>query len=261
MRIIRANVMVARAYLEEMGHSVTVANNGREALDALEDGDFDLILMDVHMPVMDGCQATTNIRAASPLVSDIPIIGMTASADPSTIESCLEAGMNEVITKPIHRDSFGRTVCHWLRDRTPGVFPPLLSPDDEVGDTANENLNTPMDYERALREFGGNEALLKNVLQVFLSNVESQIGVMESAIADSRPELLKNQAHSIKGGAANLYAYALAVTASELEGIGLSGDLEGAGEVFSAWLQAFRDFRDFLSEKFPALGQRRGKIA
>lgn len=97
------NQLVVRRMLERQGHEVTLVENGREAVEAVESGSFDLILMDVHMPEMDGIQATKQIRALNSRTSEVPIIALTANAMKGDRERYLEAGMNEYTTKPIQR--------------------------------------------------------------------------------------------------------------------------------------------------------------
>ena len=93
----KVNQTVARKLLEKQGCVVTIANDGVEALDKLHNGDFDLILMDCQMPIMDGFEATRKIRQSG---NDIPIIALTANAQNSDRDACLEAGMNDFLSKP-----------------------------------------------------------------------------------------------------------------------------------------------------------------
>ena len=95
------NQKIASFLLEKSGHHVLVAANGVEAVDAVKTGDFDLVLMDVQMPEMDGYQATRAIRALGGAKAAIPIVALTASCGESDLQACTAAGMNEVLTKPI----------------------------------------------------------------------------------------------------------------------------------------------------------------
>jgi CheY-like chemotaxis protein len=101
------NQRVARGLLEKQGHSVVAAFNGREALDLLEQSQFDLVLMDIHMPEMDGVTATRLLRQREQSTRQhIPVIALTASAMDGDREQCLEAGMDHYISKPIAADEF-----------------------------------------------------------------------------------------------------------------------------------------------------------
>ena len=96
------NRKVARGFLSKLGHRVVVANDGREALAAIDAEDpFDVVLMDRHMPVMDGIEATRRIRAMDGPVAEVPIVALTAAATQSEVKACLDAGMNDIVTKPI----------------------------------------------------------------------------------------------------------------------------------------------------------------
>ena len=97
------NQQVAARRLEKLGHTVEIANNGAEAVKALKARNYDLILMDVQMPEMDGFEATAAIRAMTCEKRRIPIIAMTANALPSDCERCLAAGMDDYIAKPVHQ--------------------------------------------------------------------------------------------------------------------------------------------------------------
>ena len=110
------NVLLATTLLEADGYEVDVANNGVEAVSAARQKDFDLILMDVQMPEMDGIQATRLIRALGDAHRLVPIVAMTAGVMSSDRDACLNAGMNDFISKPFDPDSFLATVAHWVGD-------------------------------------------------------------------------------------------------------------------------------------------------
>jgi CheY-like chemotaxis protein len=109
------NQAVARRLLQKMGHEVDVANNGQEAVDAVSSGNYDVILMDCQMPVVDGYAATAAIRALSGAQADLPIVAMTANALKGDRERCLDAGMNDYLAKPINAKKLEEMVSLWLR--------------------------------------------------------------------------------------------------------------------------------------------------
>lgn len=121
------NQYVFSAYLRDAGHTVTMVDNGAEAVRAVRDGSFDVVLMDVQMPVMDGLTASRAIRALGGPAATVPILALTASAMPGDREACLAAGMNGHLTKPISaaglraalRDVLTATQVHSLVQKTP----------------------------------------------------------------------------------------------------------------------------------------------
>jgi len=109
------NQIVEKMMLEEMGYHVNVANDGRVAIDLIESAHYDLVLMDIHMPVLDGCTATERIRQSEQnTTTHLPIIAITASATAQDIERCLKAGMDDFLAKPIAQDSLTQILQKWL---------------------------------------------------------------------------------------------------------------------------------------------------
>ncbi|RYZ85395.1 MAG: response regulator, partial [Proteobacteria bacterium] len=104
------NLLVARKMVEKMGHTPTTACNGKEAVDLLRVSQFDIVLMDCHMPVMDGYEATKAIRQQPDAWARIPIVAVTASATPGDRELCLRAGMNDYVTKPVNAQALRKAI-------------------------------------------------------------------------------------------------------------------------------------------------------
>jgi len=271
---------------------VDLAENGLGALDLYRKNHYHLILMDLQMPVMDGYEATREIREletqnrqiettdmtsnnqqplsgsariqstinkhsrlqsdqggiSAPLqqsaIQRVPIIAMTAHAVESYREECLDAGMDDYITKPLTRKHFLAIVDKWTGSAADGniatsSLQPTPQPDtiisDESGLPQNSNKHQskkglPMDFEKALNEFEGDEPLLMEILKGFMENVRGQINVIQQALTGQDADRVRREAHSIKGGAANLRADELSRIAFELENIGKSGKLEKGTE-------------------------------
>ncbi len=125
----QVNQRLVSIILETIGFQVDLAENGRQALEAVGEGTFDLVLMDVQMPEMDGYAATRQIRSLDGALSEIPIIAMTANAMEGDRERCLQAGMNDYISKPIDRETLVERVLFWLGDAFAGESPLVRSPD------------------------------------------------------------------------------------------------------------------------------------
>ncbi|MFO7985724.1 MAG: PAS domain S-box protein [Desulfatiglandaceae bacterium] len=241
---------VATAFLESAGYQVDVAENGLAALDLYKRNTYDLILMDIEMPFMDGYEVTKQIRRVEAEERDsrkndtgsrIPIIAMTAHAVKGYMERCLEVGMDDYLTKPARKASLLAVVGKWIsagnashgktvaekgdraiqkhKELNPRVTAGTLSTDsDTQGD--------PMDFQKALAEFEGDKELLIDVLKGFLENASEQIGLIGEAISNHNFKDIRREAHTIKGGAANLTAERLSGVALELEKSAKSDDFE-----------------------------------
>ncbi len=226
------NQEVAMAHLDRLGCNVVIADNGKVAVELYQNLHADLVLMDIQMPEMDGFEATRLIRQ-QPNGQTVPILGMTANAFASDVQLCLDAGMNDVITKPFRKEFFQRKVVFWLKDRdTP---PPLSRP----GHTGPERPSPtkrlelpkstePIDMPLALQEFENDYQLLEQLITLFIGNCRKQCGQIDAALAKTDLETVRREAHSIKGGALNLRANDLGKIAQALERQAKSLDLPGA---------------------------------
>nr|WP_252971510.1 response regulator [Marinobacter sp. DS40M8] len=116
----QVNQVVASSMLKKLGHTVTLAENGKQALEALQQGErrFDIVLMDCQMPVMDGYEATRNIRE-NPEWQDLPVIAVTANVMQGDRDDCLESGMNDYITKPYNRADLKSIIDRWAPPQPP----------------------------------------------------------------------------------------------------------------------------------------------
>ncbi len=245
------NQLVAMQHLNNAGYEVELAENGKQALDAFKNKRYDLILMDIQMPVMDGYEATKAIRAIESHVMSptpgqstadparIPIIAMTADAFASNREKCFELGMNDFVSKPLQREKLMTVLEKWIgrtADRSfvtgkekPGdtiLKGPSSEKPDSSGNREKRRKDIPMDFEKAVAEFEGDEGFLVEVLRGFLANAASQIKTIRQAITEKNMEVVRKEAHAIKGGAGNLTAESLSDAAARLETAAKSGTLE-----------------------------------
>ncbi len=245
------NQRLATALLERHGHRVQVAGSGAEALAALEVDRFDLILMDVQMPQLDGLEATRKIREREQVRGGhIPIIAMTAHALKGDRERCLEAGMDEYVSKPVRERNLLAAIGAVLGGGPAGSFRETAP----VVDSAEQVI----DWEVARKVCGGDEALLHDIVEAFLEEGPTRMAEIKQAIATENYELLNRAAHTIKGstryfGAQHLFDRALA-----LEELGASKTLEGAEEKHAA-LQ--RQYAALLPHLHEYLRGRRGSEA
>jgi CheY-like chemotaxis protein len=210
------NQRVAVGLLQKRGHDVTIAQNGREAVEACEQSRFDVVLMDVQMPVMGGFEATAAIRAREEGSGRrLRIVAMTAHAMAGDRERCLAAGMDEYLSKPIDPARLFSFV-----ESSEAEQPASARPDRTV--IARQEL---------LTRVGGDEALLREVVQLFLSDCPVRLAAIRKAVEAKNADLLRTEAHTLKGAAASVSATGLAEAAAVLERIGLEkrGDAMEAG--------------------------------
>jgi CheY-like chemotaxis protein/HPt (histidine-containing phosphotransfer) domain-containing protein len=204
------NQLVVVEQLTSMGYDVAAVHNGCEALQALEDGDFALVLMDCQMPDLDGYETTRRIRQGPEKNRRIPIIALTAHAMREDLDRCLAAGMNDAITKPFAEDVLQRKLEHWL-DAAQGARP---EPERSAGPEAS-----PLDGARLteLQELG--RAMGRDVLSELSAAFQSRAHVTEirSALARGDWPLLRRSAHTLKGSSALLGAMSLSAICGELE--------------------------------------------
>ncbi len=209
------NQRLAVALLEDRGHTVVVANDGREAVEILDRESLDLILMDVQMPRMDGFQATSAIRAKEAGAGRrIPILAMTAHAMKGDRERCLAAGMDGYISKPIRAEQF-LAVVEGLDPTAAGPHPEPKGK-RETGPGAAEAV---FDREEALARARGKRALLKKMADLFLADCPGLLVQIRTGLAAEDRQMLERAAHRIKGSAANLSAHRVVAVAARLEEI------------------------------------------
>ena len=245
------NQQVAMRHLIKGGYQVDLAENGRQAVEAYERKLYDLIFMDIQMPVMDGYAATRKIREIETRDMEqsstqrIPIIAMTAHAIKGYREKSFEAGMDDYIAKPLRRKKLLAIVAKW----TEGIDDNKIPHTSQKLEIGNIQSKVPMEYRRALEEFEGDETFLMEALQGFLGKVREQIKTIRKAISDGDAEVVRREGHSIKGGAENLTADKLADIAFELENIGKHGTLEGGANTLEKLEREFFRLEYFITER------------
>jgi two-component system sensor histidine kinase/response regulator len=253
--------------LKKAGYSVDAVENGRRAIQSLKLKAYDLILMDVQMPEMKGFEATQLIREMEGEAKHTPIIAMTAHAMKGDRERCLQAGMDDYISKPIEPQELFHAIDKWTKshdsekDLTP--FTLHLSPLKEEKDipTGSEIVETtcgepvePIDLESALRRFDGDKDFFKEMLQEFLSYAPKQLEKLAEAIKTGEAKVVEREAHSLKGAADNLGVKPIADIALRLEVLGRTGDLAGAEEIVSNLRTAFEHLEEYIDKSLPREG-------
>jgi signal transduction histidine kinase/DNA-binding response OmpR family regulator/HPt (histidine-containing phosphotransfer) domain-containing protein len=239
------NQHMAVVLLEERGHTLKVANNGQEVLDLLTKEPFDLILMDVQMPVMDGFQATEAIRKQEGGTQQhIRIVAMTAHALKGDRERCLAAGMDGYIAKPVKEDILLATVENW--DTTELRLPAgnYSTPPIKTGPT--------LDWQEALNRVRGRQKLLCKMMTLFQEQAPKLLIEMDDAIHRQDAKFLKRSAHTLKSSANSIGAFALGDIAQQLENIGQEAVFSDAKANYIILQQAITQLepaiKSFLSE-------------
>ena len=216
------NRRVASKMLERAGHTVVTASDGREAVAVFERGHFDLVLMDVQMPVMDGIQATAAIRSAEKDTGrHVPIVALTARAMKGDEEHFLEVGMDGYLPKPITFESLYETIEQLMGSGSV----------DALHEVAGGEPVGHIDEGRFLRQMGGDRDLAREVVQLYFEHYPERLRDIARAVAAGDAEQLKTTAHALKGSVLNLAADRASELAYTLERMGEEGDLETAGEV------------------------------
>ncbi|MCH7839693.1 MAG: response regulator [Planctomycetes bacterium] len=238
----RVNRMVALGLLQQYDHQVTTAENGRQALEILKQQTFDLVFMDVQMPEMDGFEATKQIRENAEW-RGLPVIAMTALAMKGDRERCLEAGMDDYITKPLKSVELRQVVSKWLSSST-SPAKSAGSPGTPVAQEAHRELHAvrPMDVEKAVSQLGGDRELFDEALAAFLNSIPQALSEIHGAISDGNAGRLQMAGHALKGGAASLCAEPMRAIAGQLEKMGKEGELVEA----EAMLKELQDQADRL---------------
>ena len=205
------NQQVGKELLEMAGIVVEIANDGTEAVQKVQESGFDLLLMDIQMPRMDGYQATQEIRKM-PHCAKLPIIAMTANVMTQDLTRCQEAGMNDHIAKPVDPDILFSTLKKWLKLQD-NVLEDAVAPASAAHFPHLPGIDTKVGLSRV----GGNPKLLRSVLYKFSENHGNFVVKMQEALHNKKTQQARRLAHTLKGVAGTIGALRLHSMAAELE--------------------------------------------
>lgn len=228
----KANQKLAMGLLSKWGHDVTLAENGQEAVDLWQQEDFDVILMDVQMPVLDGMKATSRIRE---LEADsgrhIPIIAMTARAMKGDRERCLAAGMDDYVSKPIRKPK--------LLTALNSICPkPVAEPD-----ASEPDVNCAVvDWDDALETTDHNQSILLAIVEAAVLEVPDVCDQLQQAVAERDAAAAERLAHTMKGAAQAIAARPLAAVAADIEQMAAQQDLQAVEDRMSKLKTAAESF-------------------
>jgi len=212
----KTNQLLTMKVLRKSGYNVDLAENGKQAVEAVIKKPYDLVLMDIQMPEMDGFTATEKIRSLKSDRKDLPIIALTAHALSGYREKCLEAGMNDYLSKPIKAVEMIEKIGQWCLNVTNPEKKSRLNQTTET-DKGQGNENSAFVFEEALERVMGDKDLLKEILQQFMDYLPETVDNLKALISDEAFDDLQKEAHSLKGAARNLSAKAIAAAAFILE--------------------------------------------
>jgi two-component system sensor histidine kinase/response regulator len=216
------NQEVARYQIEKIGYRVDVAKDGAEALEKLDRSDYALILMDCHLPGMDGFETTACIRRRADDKRRVPIIAVTASVAAGEREKCFQAGMNDYLPKPFRQDELAGKIMSWL-----AVAPQAAKDKNSSrGEMPSAKIEKIARRLKQLEEDYGKEMVLK-LVGMFVPDAEARLERIDRAIKQKDFRALEEAAHGLKSGAANIGATKMAQLCQQLE---TQGQLSSTGE-------------------------------
>jgi PAS domain S-box-containing protein len=226
------NQEVASSFLRKLGYSFDVVENGREALEALIENEYGLVLLDCMMPEMGGFEVIAAIRDAGSAVRDhdIPVIALTAKAILGDREKCLAAGMNDYLSKPLRIEELEAVLERWLT-------------------VPSDDLSACFDEAGLLERHQGDRAKVKELTPFFLSKAHQYISAIEKGITEGNVSELLHYAHTLKGAAYTMGATGVAAMAGEMEEIGRSNNLCEAGQKLQQITDAFASLRQLLTDR------------
>jgi CheY-like chemotaxis protein len=227
------NQQVALGILQIQGYDVSLANNGKEALEAHAQGAFDLILMDCHMPEMDGFEATMEIRRReqSSASRRVPIVALTANAMAQDREECLNAGMDDHLAKPFSMQTMQEMLERWMPQ--PGAAHPQAPQAADLEPSGGDVLDRQVLGQLGALRTNGKPELLARTINLYLAESPKLIQKLRSAAsANDAPEIVRS-AHSLKSSSANVGATVLSRYCGDIEASARRADTEEARKIFS----------------------------
>jgi two-component system, sensor histidine kinase and response regulator len=253
------NRVLAQKLLQKFGHAVTLANNGKEGAtvwEANQASQFDLILMDIQMPVMDGLQATAYIRAKEKALETIspsgttspihiPIVAMTAHAMKGDRERYLAGGMDGYVSKPINSAELERVIqsvvdMFSFRASLPATVI------EKAAIAVNKVIFPGIEEAEILAHFDGDADLVRELAEIFIKECPKYLSDIHEAITAGDANALQRSAHTLKGSLGNFSTKDAHASVLQLETLGRAGSLDGAAEILRALREQLGSFNQIL---------------
>ncbi len=232
------NQKVAVNMLGKLGYTVEIANDGLEAISMIGKIPYNLILMDCQMPVMDGFEAARHIRRLETSGLHVPIVAMTANAMQGDRELCIEAGMDDYMSKPIEPKALSTILSKWLPDK---------NENDSAVTTENHSpASEVVDMLRLKDLFGDDDEIIQELLSVFVSTTSPLLDKLKISIDQSKYDDIKAIGHQIAGSAANLGITCLQNLGRATEAAAGEHDIGQAVAVHASMLEAMQQVVDFI---------------
>jgi CheY-like chemotaxis protein len=233
------NQQLITKLLEKQGWEVKLAQNGKEAVEMTQKEDFDIVLMDVQMPEMDGLTATKIIREREKLTGKhLPIIALTAHAFAEDREKCLKAGMDGYVSKPIKIKELWRTI--------EDVYEKVKKEKKEIKTSKISDFQ--IDIDRVLEMAGGDEEFVKELFRLFLNECPQRLEEIKKAIEEKNLSAIAKIAHVLKSSSGNLGINRIYNLCSEIEKLAKKGSLENLEDLYVSLREEYEKFREFVSE-------------
>ncbi len=250
------NQKIGQLFLQNAGYRVDIAENGQQAVEAFQQNHYDLILMDIQMPVMDGYEATKKIRnwegglrQAQAEFKKVPIIAMTGDACEANLDAEDYPGIDECIRKPAKWEHVLLVVRKWIDAEYSSPIDKTLKDVVYPSVKRTQENPSPLDMDKAIEEFMGQKEILFGILQDFLNIAAAQVENIRQAVNCSDYGVIVSEAHAIKGGAANLTAYQLADLASDLEKVATEQQTDQTVLLAEKLQNEFYNLETFLGPK------------
>ena len=237
------NQQVARLFLERLGCETTIVDDGAQAVGMLSRRTFDIVLMDIQMPVMDGLAATRAIRKKKGETSRIPIIALTASAMSDELRRCVDAGMDAMLTKPLEEIRLREILDRY------GLQAPTAHAVSAPRESVTADPSVPIDLDRLQKMTGADADLLESLCCTFLENSADLTRLISVELETGNRDGLREAAHKLRGCAVTVYAQRLAKAATALEEAASRKSQSELGEMVADVRAASFDCASYLEKR------------